>query len=277
MLTYLTTVNDTLSIDLRESWVNSTVELKVTSQTAPSLNKEAFWRDPQQQTAYLWGGWAASNRLPQTRQLWQFTADDDGGGTWDGLIPAHAGDLLNIVRTSGASAAACNGKALYLGGVASRSTDSWFTEDNTARVSMPGLVTYDMETRSWANKTAGPGFNDFGTSIYGAAACAENFGQRGLFFPIGGHVSDGTRSFNGALTSGFLIDFADEVQFYDVESDAWYTQQTSGAKPEPRDRHCVAGAEGPNGTYEMFVDPLSKLLTLAPRVSSVQPGKRHSC
>ncbi|KAG8158440.1 hypothetical protein KVR01_011562 [Diaporthe batatas] len=245
-------LNDTLSISLKDSWVNSTVEIKVTEQAAPSFNKAAFWSDPQQQTAYLWGGWAIAGTLPKTRELWQFTADDDGGGTWDRPAEANPGDLR---RTVGASAATCNGKALYLGGYASPLTDSFYAGDNiTNRIPTPGLLTYDMETRSWANESASPGFNGYGTSYYGAAACAENFGQRGVFFPIGGIVSDGLRTFDVDTDSGGILnDFSVELKFYDVEQDKWYAQQTSGAKPDARDHHCVAGVEGPNGTYDIYM------------------------
>lgn len=251
----------------------------MTEQRAPSFNKAAFWSDPQQQTAYLWGGWAFPGILPDTRELWQFTADNDGGGTWDRPIAANPGELYRIARTNAASAATCNGKALYLGGFQSQYTDPWYAAGNISRLPTPGLVTYDMETRSWANESAAPGFNEYGTSIYGAAACAENFGSRGLFFPIGGHVSDGLRTFDAPTTSGFLIDFSVELKFYDMENEEWHTQQTSGDRPDPRDRHCVAGVEGPNGTYDMLVTsfftlhsrPLRELCPAGKKISRLTP------
>lgn len=73
-------MKDTLSVSLKESWGNSTVQFKVTSKMAPSFNKAAFWRDPNQPTAYPWGGCARRGNLPTTTELWQFTANDDGSG-----------------------------------------------------------------------------------------------------------------------------------------------------------------------------------------------------
>lgn len=247
-------MNDTLSVNLKESWINSTVDIKVTNQTAPSLNKAALWRDPQQRTAYLWGGSAVPGTVPETKELWQFTADDNGGGTWSTSDPANSDELWSLARTNAASAASCHGKGFYLGGYQGPDTDSWSTG---SRLPMPGLVTYDMETRRWDNVSAAsepnrPGFNKYGTSLYGAAACAENFGQRGLFFPIGGQLSDGLRAINSTANGRFLTDMA-SLTFYDVTNDRWHTQQTSGPTPPQRDRHCVAGVKGPNGTYEMFV------------------------
>lgn len=250
-------MNDTLSVNLKQSWTNSTVELKVTNQLAPSFNRAAFWSDPQQRTAYLWGGWAVPGTLPKVKELWQFTADDDGGGTWSTPPVANNDEFLSIARTSAASAAACNGKGFYLGGFQSPKTDPW--NETNRLLPKSGLVTYDMETRTWDNVSAASdpeanrlGFNNYGTSLYGAAACAENFGPRGLFFPIGGQLSDGLREFSETDNGRFLIDMAN-LTFYDVKKDKWHTQQTSGAPPPQRDRHCVAGAKGPNGTYEMSV------------------------
>lgn len=260
-LMYLATVNDTLSISLRESWVNSTVEIRVTEQEAPSLSNAAFWRDPEQQTAYLWGGWAGNGTLPHKREFWQFTANDDGGGEWSRPVASNEDKLVELMRTRAASAATCNGKALYLGGYQNPSTDSRLETWNN--VPAPGLVTYDMETRRWDNVSAAPGpnrsgFNELGTSIHGAAACAEGFGPRGVFFPIGGHA------WVNAYGEGQSFMNMGNLTFYDVGNDRWYAQQTSGDTPPPRDRHCVAGAQGPNGTYEMSVISLCSLPFLRP-------------
>lgn len=250
VLTSLATVKDTLSISLKESWVNSTVQFKVTNQTAPSFNKAAFWKDPSQRTAYLWGGWARQGNLPRTTELWQFTADDGGGGEWSRPDPANPDELIPLLRTNGASTATCNGKALYLGGYQSNITDSRL--ETGSKLPTPGLLTYDMETRMWANISTAPAVNRYGTSIYGAAACAEDLGGNGLFFPISGQVADVLPDFDQIENSQFMMNTAN-LTFYDVEKDKWYWQQTSGDNPDTRARHCVAGVQSLNGTYEMSV------------------------
>lgn len=242
-------MKDTLSISLKESWVNSTVQFKVTNQTAPSLRREAFWRHPNQPTAYLWGGWSWNN-LPTTTELWQFTADDDGGGEWSRPDPANPDELIPLLRTNGASTATCNGKALYLGGYQSNITDSRLETDS--KLPTPGLLTYEMETRLWANISTAPALNRYGTSLYGAAACAENLGANGLFFPISGQVADAQPDYNQTNNAQFMMDTGN-LTFYDVENNRWYWQQTSGDNPDTRGRHCVAGVQSMNGTYEMSV------------------------
>lgn len=255
-------MKDTLSVSLKESWVNSTVQFKVTNQTAPSFHKAAFWRDPNQPTAYLWGGWARKGNLPTTTELWQFTANDDGGGEWSMPDPANPDALIPLLRTNGASTATCNGKALYLGGYQSNITDSRCQTDD--KLPTPGLMTYDMETRIWGNVSAAPGLNRYGTSIYGAAACAENLGRNGLFFPISGQVADVVPDFDQVKNSQFMMDTAN-LTFYDVENERWYWQQTSGDNPDTRGRHCVAGVQSSNGTYEMCVISfICSLPTLTP-------------
>lgn len=262
VLTSLATVKDTLSISLKESWVNSTVQFKVTNQTAPSFGRAAFWRDPNQPTAYLWGGWSRESNLPTTTELWQFTANEDGGGEWTRPDPANPDVLIPLLRTNGASTATCNGKALYLGGYQSNITDSRLETDS--KLPTPGLLTYDMETRFWANVSAAPALNRYGTSIYGAGACADNLGANGLFFAISGQVADVLPDYNQTKNAQFMMDTGN-LTFYDVENDRWYWQQTSGDNPDTRGRHCVAGVQSSNGTYEMFVISfLRSLPTFAP-------------
>lgn len=252
VLTSLPTVMDTLSLSLKESWVNSTVQFKVTNQTAPSFNRAAFWRDPNQPTAYLWGGWARRGNLPTTTELWQFTADDDGSGEWSRPDPANPDALMPLMRTNGASTATCNGKALYIGGYQSNMTDSRL--ETASRLPTPGMLTYDMETGMWANISTAPGLNRYGTSLYGAAACAENLGRNGLFFPISGQLADVLPGYSQINNAQFMMGTAN-LTFYDVENDKWYWQQTSGDNPDTRGRHCVAGVQSSNGTYEMSVIP----------------------
>lgn len=268
------TVNDTLSLSLKESWSASTAQFKVTKQTAPSFQKAAFWRDPYRKTAYLWGGWAPRSILYRYKDLWQFTADDDGGGTWDYSEPANPDILQSLWRTNAASAAVCKGEAFYLGGYVGNNTDYWHTTDN--KQPTPGLVTYNMETQTWGNISAAPFFNNYGTSIYGDAVCAENLGQSGLFLPIGGHVSAGLRDFNEIDNGRYLMNM-DNVTFYDVRNKTWYWQKTSGQRPDRRDRHCVAGVQGPNGTYNMSVistGPLS-LFSTPQSCSDISKARRR--
>lgn len=237
-------MNDTLSVSLQKSWVNSSVEVKVTKKSAPSLNMAALFRDTKQQSAYMWGGWAVPGTMPKYKELWEFAADTSGGGTWRVLDAANPAFQNNLVRTNAASAATCNGRGMYLGGYEDVNTDT--VHSARAYLPTPGLVTYDIAARTWANVSA-TGFNTYGTTLYGAAACAGNFGKAGLFFPIGGDETD-LQTWNDNGRS--LIDTS-VLKFYDVDGDKWHSQPTSGEAPPVRDRHCVAGVQGPNGTYEM--------------------------
>lgn len=244
-------MNETLSLSLKESWTNSTVQFEALEQKAPSFSKGALWRSPDQKSAYWWGGHVfAGGAAP--KNLWQFTADNEGGGTWQLANTINRDFLLGYPRTTGASTAVCKGKALYLGGFESSATGS--SSDGKGRQPVSGLASYDMEKQRWDKASAAPGFNKFGTSIYGAGACAENFGSGGLFFSIGGNMAD--QDFKDD-SSNMLIDM-DVLHFYDVASDTWHSQKTSGEAPPVRDRHCAVGAAGPNGTYEMSVQTRSQ-------------------
>lgn len=239
-------MNETLSLSLKESWTNSTVQFHVVEQKAPSFSKAALWRSPDEKSAYWWGGNVFAGG-PAAKNLWQFTADSKGGGTWQLANTVNRDFLLEWPRTTGASTAVCKEKALYLGGFESPATDSRSKEKGRQPIS--GLASYDTERQRWDKASAAPGFNRFGTSIYGAGACAENFGSGGLFFSIGGNVADQDFQDN----SGNIPIYTAVLNFYDVAGDTWHSQQTPGDAPRARDRHCAAGVAGPNGTYEMFV------------------------
>ena len=55
----------------------------------------------------------------------------------------------NLVRTNAASSATCNGRGMYLGGYEDVNTDT--VHDAHAYLPTPGVVTYDIATRTWAN------------------------------------------------------------------------------------------------------------------------------
>ena len=105
---------------------------------------------------------------------------------------------------------------------------------------LPGMVEFDMISRSFANLTAS-NTNDTGGVVKGAMQYIPSFGPEGLFVILGGSTS--------AYTTG-LIDFR-TVSVFDPVNQEWWNQTTTGSPPAPRIEFCTAGVNSTNGTYEM--------------------------
>ncbi|KAI1078811.1 hypothetical protein F5B20DRAFT_546182 [Whalleya microplaca] len=243
---YSNPINDTLSISLAESWNNVSVSIKTTPKTSPAFIRSSHWVHGD--SFYMWGGQASYGILPASKDLWKFTVDGAGGGSWDIVNPANRDVFMQLTRSTGASWTTCNGMGLYMGGYQSLGTDNITGLTSLSRVPVPGLLTFDTNTNTWSNRSA-TNFNLFGTSLFGAATCLEGLGKRGFFLPLGGNVANRVAFVDDG--SG-LIDMA-TIKFYDVAANSWYTQGTTGDAPPLRDRFCISVAQSQSKTYEVFI------------------------
>ena len=75
-----------------------------------------------------------------------------------------------------------------------------------------------------------------------------NFGKKGILVSLGG--------FQGKLEADEgdqkLMSF-DNARIFDVDSNAWFEQSTSGTPPAPRQEYCMAGVASDNQTYEILI------------------------
>lgn len=238
--------NITLAIPLAESWNNNTVAWVRTQNTfeAPVFNRPALW--PHGNSFYSWGG-STPYGTPPSKNLWNFTTSSNGSGIWTRASPADVDVFSGFVRSAGAARAICRNIGLYLGGYVSWETDTW-AKVADGLVPVPGLLTYDLETRIWNNRSAVPGLNSYGTSAYAAATCLEDYGQKGVFLPIGGELMGNptTYSDDGNYQVGLGT-----LALYDVGADKWMKQNVSGDAPPLRDRFCTGTVRGWNGTLDM--------------------------
>ncbi|KAI0004358.1 hypothetical protein F4779DRAFT_600151 [Xylariaceae sp. FL0662B] len=243
---YSNPINDTLSLSLAESWNNASVSMRTIQKAPPNFIRSAYWS--YDDSFYMWGGQASYGVLPPSKDLWHFTVDGAGGGSWEILNPANRDVFMQLTRSTGASFATCNGMGLYMGGYQSLATDNITGLTALSRVPVPGLLTFDAKTKLWSNRSA-TDFNIFGTSLFGGATCLEGVGKRGVFLPLGGNVANRLAFDDNG--SG-LVDMA-TIKFYDVAANKWYTQTTAGDSPPLRDRFCISVARSQNNTYEVFI------------------------
>lgn len=105
-----------------------------------------------------------------------------------------------------------------------------------------GLLKYDFATRVATNSTV-EGISTSGSVQLGQMIYVPNFGPAGIIVAAGGQsgpTEKNLRSFSS-------------VQVFDLESDTWYEQATTGTIPDGRKEYCMTGAASSNNTYEIVV------------------------
>ncbi|KAF9881251.1 kelch repeat protein [Colletotrichum karsti] len=242
-------VNSTLSISLKDSWTNSTVDVKTIFKESQrsQMNSQGIWRDPTSKIFYVWGGDISFNQKGPPEFLWTFTGDGDGGGSWSREV-SNPTDLTGFVRTREAAFAQSADTAYYLGGFAGFYSESAI-EFRNRTMPVPGMLTIDMKTRSFKNISTTPNrFGTFGT-FKGGAMQFVPFGSEGLLLVLGGWEAPVTTNDPGEW---FPMDF-NNLTIYDPKTDKWHTQRTQGEVPSPREKFCAVGVAGPNNTYDIFL------------------------
>lgn len=114
-------------------------------------------------------------------------------------------------------------------------------ESNWDQTPVSGLLKYNFTTRVATNSTV-VGTSTAGKVQRGQMHHVPNFGPNGVLVAGGGR--------NGE--SGPLLSFS-SVQIYDLATDTWYEQTTTGNYPDGRVGFCMTGAASSNKTYEIVV------------------------
>lgn len=204
------------------------------------MNGPLLWPDPESSSFYLWGCWAFPiEDTPNVEDLWVFKADGSGDGSWELKNSANPSFFSSLHHAQGRTPATCNGVGYALGG-------RIFTDDDPLGV--PGLVTYQMNTSTWANEST-EGFPY--TPRGGAGSCIPHVGREGLviFYGTLRFAEDNNeRHFKDTEFSTF-----ENLAIFDISNKRWFFQKTTGDAPPPMILFCSVGVQGPNGTYEMCV------------------------
>jgi hypothetical protein len=95
LIAFYLVVNTTISINVVQSWTNSSVALRTIEKSALIFNGQAIWNDISSNSFYIWGGaaWYRKN-FPQIRS---------GGSTQTEMEGAHG--ALKSLETLGSSTA----------------------------------------------------------------------------------------------------------------------------------------------------------------------------
>ena len=111
------------------------------------------------------------------------------------------------------------------------------------QIALPGVVTFDMGSVTFKNKTADDVYGGNGFAVNGVMQYVPSFGSNGVFIAMGG-------STQAAEVPNQLQSFQ-TVSVYDPAQGKWYNQSTTGDIPLPRLKSCAAGVASSNGTFEM--------------------------
>ncbi|MCJ1465552.1 hypothetical protein MMC07_004170 [Pseudocyphellaria aurata] len=245
---YSTTI---LSIDLSQTWSNSTVTIHSTYKPTgvPNLTHSSLWYDEREDLLY--SGFAGraptfgDRPWPSNSSLWSFKPDGAGSGSWDKVIDSDSLVWHSFTRPCQPMMAFGSGSAYVLGGFESWQTRSpW--DDSFYNTALPGLVQFNLTTRTFSNSTAG-GYSFYGTAERGAMHYVSSFGPDGLFVVMGGDDA-----WHPQPDGSSLIEL-ETISIYDPSSRQWFNQTTTGNIPQRRKEFCLAGIASNNGTYEIFM------------------------
>ncbi|KXJ87519.1 hypothetical protein Micbo1qcDRAFT_236385 [Microdochium bolleyi] len=248
-------VNVTLSIPLDSSWTNSSLVMTEISRTLlPSNNAPVLWSDEENKAVYFYGGDSIGRNASYTgsKQLFKLRGETAGGATqaaWSTSEPANAANFSELYNPARSSYATCNGMGFSLGGYVNGGTDDRFS--GSQGFPLPGLVTYEFATRTWANQSLVEAFDAHLHGYYpagGSAVCLPTLGKRGMVMFLGGRAI--ARSGKAEIPVQF-----DKMTFYDIASGTWRTQSTTTGDglPDHRRDACAAATRGRNGSYEVFL------------------------
>ncbi|KAK5130843.1 hypothetical protein LTR08_001615 [Meristemomyces frigidus] len=251
-------LNDTLSLPLSTSWNNATVSFSRVSRGVypdqPSLSYENLWVSNDSSSFYVFGGEMQGyigGTGPVQPMLWQFKADNSGGGTWSKAGMAQDSVYDSLSAPTHALATSGNGLGFALGGASNCQTYSSPHLCAGEQTPLPGLVMFNMSSNSFSNISASGknGYSTYGTAYGGGAQLAPTFGAEGVALFFGGQTS-GPTQIDGSSPAISLT----QIAVFDPHSQTWYTQQASGNDiPEARVFFCSVGVQGDNGTYEIFM------------------------
>ncbi|KAK4149394.1 hypothetical protein C8A00DRAFT_18906 [Chaetomidium leptoderma] len=240
-------VNSTLSIDISKSWTTSDVTFRTIDRPWWSKNNELVWTDDEAGIFYVWGGSWLRGRNMTVNELWKFTPDGNGGGTW-ALEPAANPELFQGLHQA-EYGAFTNTKdtGFVVGGAAS----GWTELHRAHNQALPGMVAFNMKTKNWQNGTTG--FSPYGTLATAGASAhfVPNFGPNGLIMLTGGMVH--TIFGDPDWTTANAFDLRNLTFFDPVTNKAYWQITTGDIPPSPRSFSCLAGFQSSDSGYEIFL------------------------
>lgn len=249
-----------LWIDLTDDWTSESVTLHSIPKppAVPNLRYGGIWVD--RKAGRLYTGFAGTEPYfgspgPAARGLWSFTPDDSGGGSWKSLNKTADASFTDEPRPFRGGVASGHDVGYFLGGMpgpahrichpALTCTSEGFTgNDSGPQQPLSNFISYDFSSGTATSSSVwGPASNE-GPGLSGGMVYVPNFGNKGVLINMGGYHD---RSRDDGLTR------FQTVQVYDIDSQRWFGQLTSGTVPRSRKDFCIAGAPSRKQTFEILI------------------------
>lgn len=213
------------------------------------VNNEALWLSADNQTIYQYNGgiseapinWFDTAVTPQN-SLYQFDSDTD---QWNPSYISPSSIFSSLGRVTASINAYGNGLGFALGGMQNFATNTaaFSIDDVFANTLVPGMVIYDSKSQDWYNVSI-TDYSNSGFALAGAALFVPPFGPNGLLFVFGGQYGEADNLQYAQFNYAWM---------YEPYSKTWSSQEVSGDIPAVRTFPCVVGAQGDDGTYEIYM------------------------
>ena len=205
-----------------------------------------LWTDAENNVFYSWAGKFFLGINMTKTELWKFSADGRGSGTWSAQPPASESRFGALTPGEFSAVATAHRTGYVLGGIAS----GWTQLYRASNQVIPGMATFDMTTHEWRNYTVP--ISPFDTIVGASAEFVPTYGPNGLIFVLGGdrYAVDAEPNDQVATPYSFT-----NITFFDPKrDDKRYWQTTTGEAPEsPRTLFCTAGFQAADGRYDIFL------------------------
>lgn len=178
--------------------------------------------------------WITSASVPP-EELWALGSTNDQWGTID---EDYDKTFPSLIRPGFGGFTYGDIGGFYMGGMhGSRGSQK---TNIGGRSAAPGIQFYNFTDQSWTNYSTSAFYDS--TFVYGNIQYVPNYGEQGIVVVIGGQ----------SVNSGNLYPW-DNVTVFDVATQQWYHQITSGETPDSRAWACNVGIaeSSSNGTYGM--------------------------
>lgn len=134
-------VNSTISIDLSKSWTIADVAMRTIPKDAPVKVNEALWTDHEAGVFYTWAGTFPFGIGMGKSELWKFSADGDGGGSWTRESPRNPDQFDALHTTEFHAMANTDDTGFAFGGTAKPNSE----QGREVEQAVPGMVTFQHE------------------------------------------------------------------------------------------------------------------------------------
>jgi hypothetical protein len=240
-------VNSTISIDISKSWAASDVAMRTIERPWASKKDQAIWTDQEAGEFYVWcGAWLGGKHMTEN-ELWKFTVDGTGGGTWALEVASNSAMFKGLTQSDYTVFANTPDTGFAIGGMAT----GWTDKGRAKNQAIPGMVAFNMKKKLWYNGTTS--FSPVHTIAAGSAHYIPDFGPDGLVMVLGGYAPLVDEVLDWAVMESYNLR---NLTFFNPQTKEVYWQAATGDIPDnPRTQFCLTGFRNPDGGYEMYVVP----------------------